>query len=213
MTWLALDTSTDLATLALKHEGRLYQRQVQGVATHAQSILPMIDSLLKEAGIELATLKGIVVGKGPGSFTGLRVACAVVKGLAIVHDIPVYPISTLLMMAYQANTFPVLAVIDARMQQVYWAYYANGDDRPKEQVTCLSEVDVPGTNTTLVTYQIDAYHDKMPNGLNVLKHLEKRPDAAAMIAMVEANLIAPVDAIDLEPHYVRDTVTHGGKNG
>lgn len=213
MTWLALDTSTDLATFALKHEGRLYQRQVQGVATHAQSILPMIDALLTEAGIGLSALQGMIVGKGPGSFTGLRVASAVVKGLAIVHDIPVYPISTLLMMAWQANAFPVLAVMDARMQQVYWAYYANPADQPKAQVSCLSAVKLLDENATLVTYQIDDYHDKMPHALNALKRVEQRPDAAAMIAMVEANLIVPVDAVALEPHYVRDEVTHGGKNG
>lgn len=213
MTWLALDTSTDIATVAIKHEGQVYQRQLQGVATHAQSLLPMIDELFHEAGIELSKLKGIIVGKGPGSFTGLRVACAVVKGLAIVHEIPVYPISTLLMMAWQANTFPALAIIDARMQQVYWAYYTKQEDRPKEQVSCLSEVIVPEMNATLVTYQIDDYHDKMPKSLSVLKRLEKRPDAIAMIEIVEANLIQPIDAAALEPHYVRDQVTQGGKNG
>ena len=213
MTWLALDTSTDLATVALKHEGRIYQRQVQGVATHAQLILPMVDELLKAADVKLAMLQGIIVGKGPGSFTGLRVASAVVKGLAIVHEIPVYPISTLLIMAWQADSYPVLAVMDARMQQVYWAYYVNQEDQPMEQVSCLSEVMVPEINATLVTYQIDEYHDKMPKALAALKRLEKRPDAIAMIEMVEANLIEAMDASALEPHYVRDQVTQGGKNG
>jgi tRNA threonylcarbamoyladenosine biosynthesis protein TsaB len=213
MTWLALDTSTDIATVALKHLGQVHQREVQGVATHAQSILPMIDELLQEAGIELSMLQGIIVGKGPGSFTGLRVACAVVKGLAIVHDIPVYPVSTLLMMAWQAQSFPVLAVMDARMQQVYWAYYGQQEDKPKEQVSCLSDVIALSTNATLVTYKIDEYHDKMPEALMKLKRLEARPDASVMIEMVEANLIEAIDAIALEPHYVRDQVTQGGKNG
>jgi len=213
MSWLALDTSTDTAYVALKHQGQIYQRQVQGVATHAQSILPMIDDLLQEAKLELNHVKGIIVGRGPGSFTGLRVACAVAKGLALVHQIPIYPVSSMMAMAWQAKVLPTLAIMDARMQQVYWAYYTNFDEKPAEHVTCLSEVNIDSNPAMLVTYQIGAYDDKMPKVLSGCLRHEASPNAVAMIEIVEANLISAIDASLLEPHYVRNQVTQGGKNG
>jgi tRNA threonylcarbamoyladenosine biosynthesis protein TsaB len=213
MTWLALDTSTDTAYVALKHQGQIFQRQLQGVASHAQSILPMIEAIFQEAQIDLCDVNGIIVGRGPGSFTGLRVACAVAKGLALVHQIPIYPVSSMMAMAWQAKVLPTLAIMDARMQQVYWAYYSNFDEKPAEHVTCLSEVNIDSNPAMLVTYQIEAYNDKMPQQFSACKRYEASPNAVVMIEIVEANLISAIDASLLEPHYVRNQVTQGGKNG
>ena len=100
MNLLAFDTSTHRATIALKVNGRLETLSQDGVSTHAKNILPLIDSLIKKCNISFNALDGIVFGAGPGSFTGLRVACSVAKGLAYACDLPLYPVSTLLAIAY-----------------------------------------------------------------------------------------------------------------
>ena len=130
---LAIDTSTEFLSLALWLDGRLLSRDIHAGQTHSQQILPMLRELLDEAQVELKALDGIAFGAGPGSFTGLRIACGVAQGLAFGADLPVLPIDTLLAVAEEARaaaaaagTAPVtrvLAVMDARMEQVYVAAY------------------------------------------------------------------------------------------
>lgn len=126
MNLLAIDTSTELASVALLYNGRLASREQGAQRQHAQLLLPMIEELLTSAGIELKQLDGIVFGEGPGSFTGLRIACSIAKGLAYAANLPLYPVSSLLAIASQENIqegTAVLSVIDARMNQLYWGYY------------------------------------------------------------------------------------------
>ena len=125
-TLLAIETSSETASAALLHSDRITSRQTDGVMNHSQAILPMVQSLLAEAGIDLADCDAIAFGSGPGSFTGVRTACGVVQGLAFGADLPVIPVVTLLALAEAqraSGALEVLSALDARMGEVYWAQY------------------------------------------------------------------------------------------
>jgi len=127
LTILAIETSAELASCALLAGDQLTERAAAGVRTHSQSILPMVQELLKEAGIALANVDAVAFGAGPGSFTGVRTACGVAQGLAYGAGLPVLPLVTLEAMAEacraRTGASEVLAVLDARMGEVYWAQY------------------------------------------------------------------------------------------
>jgi len=123
MKLLVLDTSTEWCSAALWLDGRVQARRVLAEQRHSSLLLPMVDELLRESAIGLRQLDGIGYGAGPGSFTGLRIACAVTQGLAFGADLPVAGVSTLQSIAEQAGAERVLTVLDARMAEVYWAAY------------------------------------------------------------------------------------------
>jgi tRNA threonylcarbamoyladenosine biosynthesis protein TsaB len=131
-TILALETSTELASVALLVNQRLFSRDAAPVQTHSQTLLPLVQSLLAEAGIALADCDAIAFGAGPGSFTGVRTACGAVQGLAFGARLPVVPIITLEAMAQacleRTGAADVLCILDARMAEVYWAQYRHGAD-------------------------------------------------------------------------------------
>lgn len=120
---LAFDTSTEYCTAALLIDGAVQVREVHAGQTHSQLLLPMCQDLLAEAGFALNQLDGIAFGAGPGSFTGLRIACAVAQGLALGADVPVYGVSSLLALAEASAAPRVIACLDARMGEVYHAVY------------------------------------------------------------------------------------------
>ena len=215
--YLAFDTSTDIASFALKYGHQVYTAEQVGVATHAEKCLGHIDNLLQQANITIADLSGIIIGRGPGSFTGLRVACAVAKGLAFVHDTPIYPISNLRLLAWQARQTqdsPILSVMDARMQQVYWAYYPHLFADVSEHVTAIADIQFLGPNTGILAgYNIQGMLSELPATLVDFQMMDVKPKANAMIEMVETGKIQAIEAWALEPTYVRDQVTHGSANG
>jgi tRNA threonylcarbamoyladenosine biosynthesis protein TsaB len=124
---LAIETSSELASCALLSGAAILSRESDGVRTHSQSVLPMVQDLLREAGVRLADVDAIAFGAGPGSFTGVRTACGVAQGLAFGAGLPVLPLLTLEAMAEacraRSGATEVLAVLDARMGEVYWAQY------------------------------------------------------------------------------------------
>jgi len=126
-TILALETSSELASAALLHEDRILARESSGVHTHSHAILPMVQSILSEAGISLQQCNAIAYGSGPGSFTGVRTACGIAQGLSFGLNLPVVQIVTLQAMAEACRaldgTDNVLVIMDARMGEVYWAQY------------------------------------------------------------------------------------------
>lgn len=123
MKLLVLDTSTEWCSAALWLDGHIQARRILAEQRHSSLLLPMVDGLLRESAVTLRQLDGIAYGAGPGSFTGLRIACAVTQGLALGADLPVVGVSTLESIAEQAGAGPVLTVLDARMAEVYWAAY------------------------------------------------------------------------------------------
>ena len=128
---LAIETSSETASCALLHGVTLLSRESEGVRTHSQSILPMVQELLAEAGVSLAQCDAIAFGAGPGSFTGVRTACGVAQGLAYGAGLPVLPLVTLDAMALacrqHSGATDILAVLDARMGEVYWAQYRDAE--------------------------------------------------------------------------------------
>ncbi|KAF1052105.1 MAG: tRNA threonylcarbamoyladenosine biosynthesis protein TsaB [Stenotrophomonas maltophilia] len=126
-TLLALDTSTEACSVALLHDGRRYSRHEVIPRLHAKRLLPMVQELLDEAGVALSAVEAIAFGRGPGAFTGVRIAIGVVQGLAFALERPVLPISDLAVLAQRAHrehgATQVAAAIDARMDEVYWGCY------------------------------------------------------------------------------------------
>jgi len=126
-TLLALDTATEACSVALLHDGKVLTHYEVIPRLHAQKLLPMIKDLLAEAGIGLSALDAIVFGRGPGAFTGVRIAIGVVQGLAFGLDRPVLPVSNLAALAQRAfrerGVTQVASAIDARMDEVYWGCY------------------------------------------------------------------------------------------
>jgi tRNA threonylcarbamoyladenosine biosynthesis protein TsaB len=120
---LALETSTEHCSVALLHAGGEAVRHELAGQRHSELLLPMVEAVLAEAGLALADLDGIAFGAGPGSFTGLRIACGAVQGLALGAGLPVVPVGTLLAMAHGQEGDRVLSCLDARMGEIYHAAY------------------------------------------------------------------------------------------
>lgn len=123
MKFLAFDTATEWCSAALWVDGACTHREIHAGQKHSELLVPMLMELLAESGLSLKQLDGLVYGMGPGSFTGLRIACGVAQGLALGADLPVLGISTLETLAEEAGADQVLACLDARMNEVYAALY------------------------------------------------------------------------------------------
>lgn len=213
MKLLALDTSTEYCSAALWLDGELHAQRVHAGQLHSALLLPMIDTLLRDQQLSLRELDGIAYGAGPGSFTGLRIACAVTQGLAFGAELPVIGVSTLASIAQQVDAERVLTVLDARMAEVYWAAYR----REGAGWLCVSDpvlsapesVQVPdgedwvGAGNGFAMAEMHA----VPLPL-VRRETQWMPDAAAI-----ATLAAPMfargegqDAALAAPLYLRDKV-------
>lgn len=213
MKLLAIDTSTEYCSAALWLNGDIHAARVHAGQAHSALLLPMVDALLNEAGMVLSKLDGIAFGAGPGSFTGLRIACAVTQGLALGADLPVLGVSTLASIAQLTDASRVLTVLDARMNEVYWAAY----ERAPEGWTCITE-------PLLSAPESVAFPDDRPwagagNGLALLqshpitssfaeRYPEIMPDAAAIVALAAPAFARGegLDAALAAPIYLRDKV-------
>jgi tRNA threonylcarbamoyladenosine biosynthesis protein TsaB len=146
---LALDTATEACSVALGLEDRVFERYLELERGHAESLLPMIDEVLAEAGCELGSLDAIAFGRGPGGFTGVRLAASVAQGLAFGAGLRVLPVSDLAAVAVRAAALHaparrVLVVNDARMREVYWARYSiDGVLSGEERVGAPASVELP----------------------------------------------------------------------
>lgn len=152
-TLLAIDTATEACSVALLHDGNLYSRYEVIPRLHAQQVLPMVQQVLDEAGIKLSLIDAIAFGRGPGAFTGLRIAVGVVQGLAFALDKPVLPVSSLAAIAQRAwrerGAEQVAVAIDARMDEVYWGCYSMQAGQMTlqgmEQVCAPEQAELPRT--------------------------------------------------------------------
>lgn len=132
MRLLAIDTATEACSVALYQDGAVLERFELTSREHTKLIMPMIDALMAEAGLAVTQLDALAFGRGPGSFTGVRIATGVIQGIAFAADLPVVPVSTLAAMAQQCFTETehdwAFAAIDARMGEIYWGVYFKDDE-------------------------------------------------------------------------------------
>lgn len=128
---LAIETSSAACSAALYIDGDIRQRYSLAPRQHAALILPMVESLLVEAGLGVAQVDALAFGRGPGSFTGVRIAASIVQGIAFAAGLPVVPVSTLAALALgamrESGEAQVLAALDARKHEVYWGAYRHVD--------------------------------------------------------------------------------------
>ncbi|WP_133406726.1 tRNA (adenosine(37)-N6)-threonylcarbamoyltransferase complex dimerization subunit type 1 TsaB [Parashewanella tropica] len=219
-TLLAIDTCTEACSAALLHDGRVFFESVNAPREHSQRLLGMANALLSEAEISLQDIDGIAYGRGPGSFTGIRICTSMTQGLALGHDIPVYGVSTLETMAQIAKeqgANQVFCAIDARMSEVYTAQYRIDEESiipvSNEQVCSPDSVKIELNHSKVITVcgtGISAYPDLKDKVSNIeLQTLAELPNAKAMLPLAinawEQNLYTSVD--ELSPVYLRDTVT------
>lgn len=129
MNILAFDTSTEWCSVALWVDGDLRFTALHAGQTHSRILLPMVSQLLAEAGLTLGGLDALAFGKGPGAFTGLRIACSVAQGLAMGAGLPVLGVVTLEAMAEETGADQVVACLDARVGEVYAAVLQRDMDR------------------------------------------------------------------------------------
>ena len=208
---LAFDTSTETMSIAVGNGAQVWRHSGLGGAAASSSLIPAIQALLAQAGLSLQRLDAIVFGHGPGSFTGLRTACSVAQGLAFGAGVPVLGIDTLLAVAEQARELEgcaqVLAVLDARMDQVYAGRYefeADGWFRRGEFSLDQPEALELPPGWTMAGNAFAAYGDRLPPG----PRIACLPDAAALLrlapAMLERGRAVPAE--QALPLYIRDKV-------
>lgn len=127
---LALETSTEICSAALAAGGRIEECTLTVPREHTRHILGQVDGLLGKAGATAGDLAAVAFGRGPGTFTGVRVATALAQGLAVAHGLPLLPVSSLAALAWRAwrehQVSPVLAAMDARLEEVYWGMFEIG---------------------------------------------------------------------------------------
>lgn len=214
-TILAIDTSSESASVALLHGSTILSRLAGGVQTHSQTLLPMVQHVLHEAGLGIADCTAIAFGAGPGSFTGVRTACGVAQGLAYGADRPVVAISTLEAMALacheQTGASAVLAMLDARMGEVYWAQYRFTPSLEIVIAPCLSAPDgvLPVGAVTACGNGVSAYSEQFVSRLFMQDaRADLMPHAAqvaslARLALAAGSQVAPRDA---QPIYLRNKI-------
>jgi tRNA threonylcarbamoyladenosine biosynthesis protein TsaB len=213
-TLIAIETSTDLASVALLRANQLTYRESQGSQTHSQTVLRLLQALLEEAQLDLIHCDALAFGAGPGSFTGVRTACGLAQGLAFGANLPTAPVITLLAMAERARlagaSNDVLAVLDARMGEVYWAQYrfdGGWQEVIAPRLSQASQVSPEGSPTLcgngLIHYGDDLTH---------LNHSQSLPEImphAVEIARLGAGVFLAgqtVHARDAQPVYLRNKV-------
>ena len=216
MNILALDTSTEYCSVALWQDGVIAERSELAGQKHSEMLIAMVNDLLQATGYKLQAMDGIAFGKGPGSFTGVRIACGVTQGLAFGASLPVAGICTLQALAEASGQARVIAALDARMGEIYHAVYEKRGGvwaTVSEPCLCKPE-DVPsvpgsgwfgaGSGFAMHSAALSERYSGQLQGMNGAAV----PQAAA-IAILGADLIAQgrgMDAAEALPLYLRDKV-------
>jgi tRNA threonylcarbamoyladenosine biosynthesis protein TsaB len=229
---LAIDTSTEACSAALLwSDGDVRQRFIVTERGHADLILPMIDGLLAEAGCRLRDLDGLAFGRGPGGFTGLRIAAGVIQGLAYGAGLRVAPVSSLAAVAYLATSptstsspsWPsspspgVLVCNDARMNEVYWGCYRFDAVDPCVPLVLTAETVGPADSVQPAPAVLHFAGNGLPRypalqarlesaGLRYHEGVYPRADAVARLGERMLQKSEGVDAAGALPVYVRDDV-------
>jgi tRNA threonylcarbamoyladenosine biosynthesis protein TsaB len=217
MKLLAIDTSTHACSAALLIDGEIQQRFEITPKAHTKLLLPMVDSLLKEADIKLTQLDALAFGCGPGSFTGLRIATGVVQGLAFGADLPVVPVSTLAALAQQYSTMPLSFVaMDARIGEVFWGVYEKNTEGfveliGEEVVAYVHDLIFPlrhavGIGSGWAVYEKELSEHTQGQVLEIEHDVLPQASAMATLGVRGFHQGYAVCAEDAQPVYLRDKV-------
>ncbi|MGZ8095537.1 MAG: tRNA (adenosine(37)-N6)-threonylcarbamoyltransferase complex dimerization subunit type 1 TsaB [Methylosarcina sp.] len=220
MKLLAVETATEACSAALFIDGEIAERFELAPKEHTRLILPMIDSLMTEAGLKPHDLDALAFGCGPGSFTGVRIATGVIHGISFGADLPVVPVSTLAAIAQdffdkKAGNVAFTAM-DARMGEIFWGIYQRNNQgyaelTGKESVTAAKKIEFPDLTGVGVGSGWGVYRQELMTRLaGRVTHCEidYLPRARA-IARLGAQGFEQGLAVDVEhamPVYLRDTV-------
>lgn len=215
---LALDSSTEACSVALLDGDVVIERYVEAPREHMLHLLPMVDELMAERGLKLRDLDAIAFARGPGSFTGLRICLGVVQGLAFGAQLPVIPISTLAALAQSgAADVPagtrILGAIDARMDEVYWAWFekaVNGLVQPlgDEHLSAPEQVGAAAHAAAIGVGSGWSYRPRLCDAgfAHIDPALLPRARAIAALALPVWNAGGAVDVEQALPVYLRDKV-------
>lgn len=231
MKLLAIDTASAQCSAALLlGDGRIEHREVLTARDHAKLLLPLVDELLAGAGWSLRTLDGIAFGRGPGSFTGVRITAAVTQGLAAGAGLPVLPVSSLRALAEQARRLVaaaegavpaggLLACMDARMGEVYWGVFNDGVEGAVEAVGAPGSVQAAGTRIAAAAGKGLAAFPDIAVSLQLAPgrtFAEAEPHARDVAALAGRDLASGAQWLDpslAQPVYLRDEVVRNPKQG
>jgi len=220
MKLLAVETATEACSAALYCDGSIIERYQIAPQQHTRLILPMIESLLAEAGLQRQDLHALAFGCGPGSFTGVRIATGIIQGIAFGLDLPVVPVSTLAALAqdffdrHDAHT--AFVAMDARMSEIFWGVYQRNPDNhaelcDKEVVTPAHLIEFPPLNGSGVGSGWGVYADVLGGCLTGLVgacYPDYLPRAAAVAKLgmygFDHGLAVTVD--EALPSYLRNNV-------
>lgn len=213
---LALETSTEYCSVALWQDGITLAHSELAGQKHSELLMPMLDVLLQDAGVRLKQCDGIAFGSGPGSFTGVRIACGVTQGLALGADLQVAGICTLLALAQGSGHSRVIAALDARMGEIYCAAYEKQDEgwttvyepclcKP-EDAPVVAGADWFGAGSGFAAFGI-ALQKRYTGQLNSVD-ADAVPQAADIAALGALQFASGqgMDAALAQPFYLRDKV-------
>jgi tRNA threonylcarbamoyladenosine biosynthesis protein TsaB len=207
MRFAAIEASTEWCSVAVWRDGELAALERRAGQRHSELVLPMLESLLKGS-----QLDAVAFGAGPGAFTGLRIACAVAQGLAFARGLPVIGISTLEALAQESGAGRVVACIDARMREVYYAALEKRAGRWHEVIAaqCVAPQSAPrppDEGWVGCGNGFDVYREILGSTVSVMKP-QIHPTAVAVAQLAAPRLAAGegVDAALSAPVYLRDKV-------
>ena len=213
-TIVAIETSSELASVALLYGDELSSRESSGAQTHSMTVLGLLQDLMRERGLTLAQCDALAFGSGPGSFTGVRTSCGLAQGLAFGAGLPVVPVVTLLAMADAARAKGagdnLLAVLDARMGEVYWAQYrfeTQWHIVTAPRLSAPEEVSAQATSGAAGN-GLAAYADRFTS-LSTLPRWPELMPHASHIALLGRDMLGQglaVHARDAQPLYLRNKV-------
>jgi tRNA threonylcarbamoyladenosine biosynthesis protein TsaB len=212
MRFAAIETSTEWCSVALWRGGEIAAIERRAGNRHSELALPMLESLFKNWGIKASSLDAIAFGAGPGAFTGLRIACGLAQGLALARGLPVIGISTLEALAQEAGAARVVACIDARMREVYYAALEKRAGRWHEVIAaqCIAPQSAPlppGEGWVGCGSGFEVYGELLKSKVPVVRP-QIHPTAVALAQLAAPRLAAGegVDAALAAPVYVREKV-------
>lgn len=216
-TWLLIDTTGQGCHIGLSHQGQCWTDSDMQPQLHTKRILPMIESLLAQANLSMQEVQGIIYTKGPGSFTGVRVGVSVVQGLAFARSIPTLGVSTLMALAWQGKlqtqVNQIGAIIDARMNQVYWAVYDFSQACQTLMPDCISSVAqvMAQSLPEMVAGDVHLIENTPVKMEKTNFSIQQTVDIKSLLSLVETGLSQGFLSWDTQmalPTYLRNDVAH-----